>query len=320
MHPALSVIIFTTLSGAGYGLLAVLGLYGLIGLLPASTALTLGAEGVALGAVTIGLLSSTSHLGHPERSWRAFSQWRTSWLSREGVASVFSYLPALAFGAACVRYGNAGPVVALTGGLTAIAAIVTTICTAYIYRSLKPIQNWNNNWVLPNYLLLAGMSGMLLFSTFASVLGADPIGALVVTLVSIVAAFACKIGYFRYIDSIDEVSTPESATGLGGLGKVRSFEAPHTSENYLLKEMGYRIARKHSRKLRTFAVLTAFGVPFVLVVLAMPSAGMPRSLCLAAASISAVIGILVERWLFFAEAKHTVTLYYGRPVARAEVT
>ena len=62
----------------------------------------------------------------------------------------------------------------------------------------------------------------------------------------------------------------ESATGLGGLGEVRLLDTPHTADNYLFTEMGYRIARKHAAKLRRVAIRGGF-----------------------------------------AEAKHTVTLYYG---------
>src|SRR5215467_14251240 len=100
MHPAFSVIIFTTMSGAGYGLLAWLGAWAIVGGLPANRGLAAVLLVLSLGAITIGLLSSTVHLGHPERAWRAFSQWRSSWLSREGVASVVTYAPTLllAFG------------------------------------------------------------------------------------------------------------------------------------------------------------------------------------------------------------------------------
>ena len=95
MHPAYSVIFFTTASGAGYGLLALLAAFGSAGALPPER--WLGIVGIvgALALITFGLLSSTFHLGNPQRAWRAFSQWRTSWLSREGVASTLTYLPAL---------------------------------------------------------------------------------------------------------------------------------------------------------------------------------------------------------------------------------
>ena len=91
MHPAYSVILFTTASGAGYGLLFGLALFTLVGGLPEDPAFWLGGAGLAFAMVTFGLLASTAHLGHPERAWRALSQWRSSWLSREGVAAVLSY-------------------------------------------------------------------------------------------------------------------------------------------------------------------------------------------------------------------------------------
>jgi DMSO reductase anchor subunit len=94
MHPALSVILFTTASGAGYGLLFLIGLLTGTSFLPESRWFAVAAFGFSLGAISFGLLASTFHLGRPERAWRAFSQWRTSWLSREGVASVIAYLPA----------------------------------------------------------------------------------------------------------------------------------------------------------------------------------------------------------------------------------
>src|SRR5436190_21342228 len=98
MNPAYSVILFTTASGAGYGLLALLGLVGFNHGPASSFIFGLVALVIALGLITVGLLSSTFHLGHPERAWRAFSQWRSSWLSREGVAAVLTYVPAVLFG------------------------------------------------------------------------------------------------------------------------------------------------------------------------------------------------------------------------------
>src|SRR4029453_15570355 len=94
MHPTYSVIFFTSASGGGLILLALLGLAGAIGILPADPVLGVVGFGLGFVPVTAGLLSSTFHLGHPERAWRAFSQWRSSWLSREGVLSVATFVPA----------------------------------------------------------------------------------------------------------------------------------------------------------------------------------------------------------------------------------
>src|SRR5215467_6570719 len=100
MRPASSVIFFTVASGAGYGLLLLLGIGGALGWLPPDRWFGAAALGLALAAVTVGLVSSTFHLGHPERAWRAVSQWRSSWLSREGLLGLFTNLPALGFAAA----------------------------------------------------------------------------------------------------------------------------------------------------------------------------------------------------------------------------
>jgi DMSO reductase anchor subunit len=312
MHPAFSVIIFTTLSGAGYGLLFWLGLYAAAGLLPDGRIFGAVTMLLALGAVTVGLLSSMLHLGHPERAWRAFSQWRTSWLSREGLVSVLTYIPAVIFGAGWVLFGSTTGVWAYSGLATATCAVITVICTAYIYRSLKPIPRWHNHWVVPNYLTLSAMTGALLLVAISGIFGYRLPAATVISLVAIVVALLAKLGYWQFIDTTRATSTPESATGLGALGKVRLFEAPHTSENYLLKEMGYRVARKHARKLRMISIISCFVLPFILTVVVAATSGGLAVISSLLAVLVALIGVLTERWLFFAEAKHSVTLYYGR--------
>jgi DMSO reductase anchor subunit len=124
-----------------------------------------------------------------------------------------------------------------------------------------------------------------------------------------------KAAYWRFIDRSRSVATPESATGLGSIGKVRLFAAPHTEENYLLKEMGFKVARKHALKLRLIALGVGFTAPAVLVFLATLVTGWAAVLLLALATIGNAVGTLTERWLFFAEARHTVMLYYGSETA-----
>src|SRR5689334_10274057 len=135
MHPAYSVIFFTTASGGGLMLLALLGLFGAVGILPADPVLGVVGFGLGFATVTAGLLSSTFHLGHPERAWRAFSQWRSSWLSREGVLSVATYLPAGLLAIGWCFFGRVPVVLAI---LTAVLALATVAATAMIYASLKP--------------------------------------------------------------------------------------------------------------------------------------------------------------------------------------
>jgi len=316
VHPSLSVIFFTTASGAGYGLLALLGVLAPFGLLPADSRFGLVALALALAAITAGLLSSTLHLGQKQRAWRAFSQWRSSWLSREGVAAVVTYLPAGLFGIGWVFLGSVSKA---AGVLAALGAVATVYCTSMIYRSLKPVPRWHNGWVVPNYLALALMTGLLWLAPVLQAFGARPepgklvpVLVPVLVLVSIALAAVLKLGYWRFIDDAPATSTAGSATGLGRLGTVRLFEAPHTSENYLLKEMGFSIARKHAAKLRRIAIGLGFGLPFLLSLVPFLAPGLPALAATFAAAILGTAGVFVERWLFFAEARHAVTLYYGQ--------
>lgn len=315
MHPALSVIVFTTASGAGYGLLALLGLLAPLGLLPATFWFGAAALGLALGAITLGLLSSTAHLGRPGRAWRAMSQWRSSWLSREGLLALLTYLPAGLFALGWLRYASVTGPWAAAGLAAAALAVATVYCTGMIYASLKPIQRWHNGWVVPVYLLLALMTGALWLEALARPFGLSRPAFGWLAAGAILAALAAKCGYWLYIDRSRSRSTAGTATGLGRFGRVRLLEPPHTSENYLLKEMGFRIARKHAARLRRLALLLAFLAPLALTGAAMVLPYWPAAAASLLAALSATIGVLIERWLFFAEAKHAVTLYYGAELA-----
>jgi sulfite dehydrogenase (quinone) subunit SoeC len=311
MHPAYSVILFTTLSGAGYGLLALVGLLGPLGLLPAERGFGLAAFGLAFAAISAGLLASTVHLGHPERAWRAFSQWRSSWLSREGVAALATYPPAGLYALGWVGLERTSGGWAPLGLLTAALAVLTVYCTAMIYVSLRPIRRWANGWVLPNYLALGLLTGALWLHLLVRLFAVPQPVVPGLAVAALLLAALLKLGYWRFIDRTRSAATPESATGLTGLGPVRLFEAPHSRENYLLREMGYRIARKHARRLRRIAAALAFALPLALTGASLVLPGWAAAVAALIAALSATAGVLVERWLFFAEARHTVTLYYG---------
>jgi DMSO reductase anchor subunit len=307
VHPALSIIFFSTASGAGFGLLLLTGIAAPLGLVPQNSGFAFVSLAVAVALAVAGLLSSTLHLGRPERAWRALSQWRTSWLSREGVFSVLTFLPAAVFGAGWFFFGRTDGLIGLCGILAAALAAATIICTGMIYASLKPVHQWHNRWVVPNYLLLGLMAGLVLLDLIVR-FWAQPVGIPVTTLVVIALAWWFKERYWRYIDTSAAPSTVASATGLGRRGRVRMLEPPNTEENYLLKEMGFHIARKHRVRLRLAARVAAFAVPLLATLVAL---ALGSTTAAAVAVLSAAPGLVVERWLFFAEAKHTVMLYYG---------
>ncbi|MEQ9488070.1 MAG: DmsC/YnfH family molybdoenzyme membrane anchor subunit [Alphaproteobacteria bacterium] len=317
MHPAKSVILFTTASGAGYGMIIMLVLLLLTGSAALPVSAIIAGFGIAYALITVGLLSSTFHLGHPERAFRAMSQWRSSWLSREGVMAVLTYLPGLAFAWLWATGLPADHPAVLASGVIAIAfCLVTIFCTAMIYASLKTIHAWCNRWVPAGYIFLSLASGGLLVLPILAFFNVPMQDAAVFTLVCVAASGLIKLAYWNFLQDSASESTPGTATGLGDLGNVRLLEKPHTGSNYLMQEMGFSIARKHAAQLRKIAFVTAFIIPVVLIGVLWFSA-VPGGLFILtlAAAISAAVGVVFERWLFFAEAKHTVMLYYGAPDA-----
>lgn len=296
MHPALSIILFTTLSGLGFGLLAWLG---------TSSASPDVRPAATIGAFVLasaGLVASTFHLGHPERAWRALSQWRSSWLSREGVMAMLTLGTVMAWWLSGFSQW--------LGALLALFALSTVYTTAMIYAQMRSVRQWETALTPAVFLLLALAGGGLLFLFAAATNGGAGVGSSTAVLILIVAAWTVKFAWWRRADGDIEISATRSATGLGIGGEVRLFESPHTGTNYLLREMGFRVGRKHARTLRRIAVLAGGVVPAAGVILALAFDELALFV-LAPAIVVHLLGVLAERWLFFAEARHAVMSYYA---------
>lgn len=311
MHPAYSVIFFTTASGAGYGLLFLMALFGAMGGVPADP--WFGAAGLGLGTalVTGGLLSSTAHLGHPERAWRAYSQWKSSWLSREGVLATATYVPLALTAWGWVIAGSLDGSYGFVAAVLAMMCLLTVHATGMIYATLRTISAWHNKLTVPGYLAFALLSGGAWFHALAQMFGYQTPEIALVVIVALFLCFYIKRKYWRSIDLHPGPSTPESATGLSDMGKVRLLDTPSMTENFVQREMGFSIARKHAQKLRRICFFAYFLIPIVLTGLtssAEPWLAIAGTLI---AAISVSVGVVIERWLFFAEAKHVSMLYYG---------
>lgn len=289
MHPARSVILFTTLSGMGFGLLFWLGL----GRPDVTGWVAFAFFAIAYALAVGGLLASTFHLGHPERAIKAFSQWRSSWLSREGVCAVAALVMMALYGAGLVFLETRWNIL---GWIGAILSLLTVFTTSMIYTQLKTVPRWNISLTPLLYLGYALAGGAILAAQITPAL----------TLLPVVAAI--QIAWWITGDTALRRSgtTLESATGLGNIGKVRAFEPPHTSPNYLMTEFMYIVGRKHATKLRVIAFGLAFVLPLVVLTFDVGHA------LAAVAVLSHAIGVYVSRWLFFAQAEHVVGLYYGK--------
>lgn len=289
MHPAPSVIVFTVFSGLGFGMLFWLGL-GVI--VPTGFGAFIWFTLAYLFAVG-GLLASTFHLGHPERAIKAFSQWKTSWLSREGLCAVFTLIVMAIYGAALVFTGTR---IGLLGLIGALGALGTVFTTSMIYAQLKTVPRWKH-WTTPALFLAISVGGGALMTGQVWL----AIGLLVIA--GGLQFYAWTTGDTRLAESGTNMAT---ATGLGHIGKVRAFEPPHTGTNYLMREFIHQVGRKHAEQLRIVALVLGFALPVVLLLL-------PFNHTLGAlAVLSHIAGMLALRWLFFAQAEHVVGLYYGK--------
>jgi sulfite dehydrogenase (quinone) subunit SoeC len=303
MNPAYSVILFTTASGAGYGLLALLGFVGFNHGPVSVMAFGIAAIVIALGLITVGLLSSTFHLGHPERAWRALSQWRSSWLSREGISAVATYIPAVFFAAVWTDIVHAPALIAPLGLITAVMCAVTVFCTAKIYSTLTTIRAWNHQLTVPVYLAFALATGGAMLTAIATAFGRYQVFQVILSLAAVILVGILKYFYWRSIDAAERSHTMAAATGLGA--GVRQWEVPHTSENFIMKEMGFAVARKHALKLRNTVFLLLLATVIVLAACQIS----PWFSFVATPAI--LLAAVLERWLFFAEAQHVVSLFYG---------
>jgi sulfite dehydrogenase (quinone) subunit SoeC len=277
MHPAPSLILFSSLTGLGLGLLCWLAVLGL-------DRPVLWALGLALAGA--GFLASTRHLRRPSRAVLAFTQWRTSWLSREAILAVAALASLTLDGALLTLKGQSPAPLGLLGALLALA---TVLCTAMIYAQIRAVPRWHH-WSTPALFLALGLAG-------GALLAAPRLAALAL----LAPALALQLLNWRHGGTAfaRAGATMNSATGLPG--SVRSFAPPHTGPNYLLREMVHVVARRRAAQLRLLTLLLAFALPAVVLAL---------DLRLPAAVLH-LAGVLCSRWLFFAQAEHTVGLYYG---------
>jgi DMSO reductase anchor subunit len=290
MHPAPSVILFSVLSGLGFGMLAWLG-FGEPGVTGTSAFIFFF---VAYALAVGGLLSATFHLGNPKNALKSFSQWRTSWLSREGCCAVAALLVMGIYAIGAIFMETHWGIVGIIG---AILSVVTVFTTSMIYGQLKTVPRWNH-WTTPPLFLSLSIFGGALMT------GQIKVAMFGFVLVGLIQIAAWLMGDKQFAT---RGSTMETATGLGSIGKVRMFEPPHTGTNYLLKEMVYVIGRKHALKLRVIAILLMVVIPVLMIMM-----GAHHDIKAVIAVLSHLVGVFASRWLFFAEAEHVVGLYYGK--------
>lgn len=322
MHPAFSVIFLTTLLGVGQGLFLALvtaQLYIAVNLVPVEESAWFYAIGtvISLAFLALGLIASMFHLGHPERAWRAVTQWRTSWLSREVIAlPVFMLFVAL-YGAAHFFQIDfiileVTDTVTLTftlvlGLIGTVLCFVLFVCTGMIYAAIKFLQEWATPLTVINFILMGGASGFSVAALYAAFFAPELINLFAgwaITL-TVTATFTRVLSLYRNAN-LKPKSTPKSAIGVRH-SKIRQTAQGAMGGSFNTREYFHGRSINFVKLVKWIFLIFAFAVPLVLL-----TYGMVIKLgivFLAAAGIQ-YLGLIAERWFFFAQANHPQNIYY----------
>ena len=321
MHPAFSVVFLTTLIGAGQGLFLALFTvesYAAFGLLPAqSSGFYAIGSAIAMILLGLGLFASFFHLGHPERAWRAATQWRTSWLSREvivlpafmGTVFLYGVCHWTGFNPVLAELPSGAPVniTAVLGTVGTVLAFALYICTAMIYACLRFLREWHTPLTVINYILLGGASGFSLAAALAAAEAPEVMPllagwALIITVLGLVGRIATLIRNAR----LKPKSTLQTAIGIKH-PKIVQKTMGLMGGSFNTREFFHGQSMALLRSLKWVFLALAFVVPAGLLAMGLSQAA---GGVLLVAFVVQYLGLLAERWFFFAQANHPQNLYY----------
>ena len=322
MRPAVSVILLTTLIGAAQGLFLALftvQTLTLVGLLAPDPgpAFYAGGSAVALALLGAGLIASFFHLGRPERAWRSAARWRTSWLSREvlvlpafmSVVALYGLMHALGWSPALATGSNGAAIGATlaVGAVGSVVAFALFVCTAMIYACIRFLAEWHTPLTVVNYVLLGAASGFTLATALASLAAPGLVGFLSgwAVLLTVLAATGRAASLWRNA-RLKPKSTLQSAIGIKHPVIVQKSQG-FMGASFNTHEFFHGAGRAWLRGVRQAFVLLAFVAPVLLLLAGRSAASVP--LLMSAFAVQ-YVGLLAERWFFFAQANHPQNLYY----------
>jgi DMSO reductase anchor subunit len=319
MHPAFSVILLTTLIGTGQGLFLALfssQSYTIVDVLPAQPGAYYALGGlIALAFLVAGLVASVFHLGHPERAWRAATQWRTSWLSREvialpavmGLVFLYALVNWLELDADLYGWGLPGQVALTVGSLGVAATLALFLCTGMIYAAIRFLQEWATPLTVVNYFLLGSASGFAFAAAYAAARAPGMVefyAGWAITLT--VAAFATRVASLYRNARLKRVSNLQTAIGVRH-PQVQQRSMGFMGGSYNTREYFHGRTLAFMKSVKWIFLVLVFPIPVVLL---WAGLALDSGALLAAAFGVQYLGLLFERWFFFAQANHPQNLYY----------
>ncbi len=321
MQPAFSVIFLTTLIGMGQGLFLALytgQVYFVLNVVDKASTVTFYSIGsaVSLGLLMLGLVASVFHLGRPERAWRSAAMWRTSWLSREVI--VLPTVMGLIFLYGLVHYMGWNLTVMTIGAvvidLSLIIGLVTTlavfslyIATGMIYACLKFLQEWHSPLTVINYILLGAVSGFTMATLIAAYKQPELIPFFAGwSIVLLVLAFIFRGASLIRNKRLRPKSTIQTAIGIRH-NQIKQKAMGFMGGSMNTRDFFHGKTALFFRSVKSVFMILVFAIPLVMLIIALIK---PSVMILAIATASMYLGLVAERWYFFAEGNHPQNIYY----------
>ena len=213
MHPAPSIILFTVLSGFGFGLISIVGLLQFLNQISTVDIVIFSAIGLFFSI--IGLISSFFHLANKKNAIKSMSQWQTSWLSREAISSIFCL---------SIVVGNIGWVfiqnryIDEVGIILFLLSLFTIFTTSMIYAQLKTVPSWNNMLTPALFIFTALAGGSILLLDYASLV-----------LLLIFGVLQVLFWYIADQSFIHKETSVGTALGFSKNEDIRAFDVAHTN-------------------------------------------------------------------------------------------
>ena len=319
MHPAFSVIFLTTLIGAGQGLFLALFLVeslSIVKVLPQQTGAFYGNGSLfALALLIGGLVASFFHLGRPERAWRSATMWRTSWLSREVIMLPAFMLVVFLYALNHYATGDVSSasvdgevqMTVLLGITGVILCIALFVCTGMIYACLKFLQEWHTPFTPINYILLGMMSGFTLAAVYASVTS-PAISSFYAgwAILLTVAAFVFRFAALMRNKRLKFKSNVQTALGVRH-NKITQKTTGAMGGSFNTREFFHGKPPEFFQAVKIFFLVAAFAIPLLILLV---SSSSESFLLFFIAFLIQYVGLVAERWFFFAQSNHPQNLYY----------
>ena len=314
MHPEMSLVFLTVLAGAGQGLFILFIVLDFFMPGVFSHLLMLLTCGVALILQFSGMAASFFHLGNAQKGWKAILKWDQSWLSRE-VIFLSMFVGLLMLYVLSFYVGLTVEISRLIGFAGLVAAVGFFISSSMVYASVRFIKEWANAYTPINFSLLSLLTGGAILYALSNL--TQEKNSVLTQLNHFLFYFTFfalvfKVLAFRYNETTYASVKTKNALGMNDTD-IRLMDTGAAYDHYNTLEYKHHIAPAMKKFQERLVLLLTFILPLIVWFtfeqqLSIPFTGGALSLL---AAISILIGVIIERRLFFIEGNHVQNLYYG---------